>query len=122
MARIPSAGELRESVFFQRREETDDGFGNPVSGDFSRWYPAGSGGVAAKIVPLRGGEEVQAQRLQGTEFYEIWVRLDSTLSGLTTDDRCVDVRTGTIYNIRAMPNPDMRGRFLALTCEKGVAT
>lgn len=120
MARIPSAGELRASVYFARRGTGDDGFGNEQTA-FARWYPD-SGGVPAKIVPLRGGEEVQAQRLQGTEYYEIWVRNDTTLAGLTTDDRCVDARDGTIYNIRTRPNPDMRGRFLALTCEKGVAT
>lgn len=120
--RTPGAGELRESVYFERRAVSDDGFGNTVSGDFARWYPTPSGGVPAKIVPLRGGETVQAQRLAGTAIYEIWVRADSTLDGLTAADRVVDARSGEIYNIRVDVNPDMRGRFRVLTCERGVAS
>ena len=121
MAKTPGAGELRESVFFERRENVSDGYGNTVSGDFARLYPP-SGGVPAKIMPMRGGETVLAQRLAGTAMYEITVGNDSGLAGLLPSDRVVDARSGEIYNIRVHVNPDMRGRFIALTCERGVAT
>lgn len=115
------AGQLRERVYFERREDADDGYGTE-EGTFARLYPAVSGSVAAEIMPVRGREQVLAARLTGTTVYEITVRWCTALAGLKEDDRCVNDRTGEIYNIRAIVNPDMKRRWLALTCEAGVAT
>lgn len=115
------AGQLRERVYFQRRGTTDDGYGNE-EGAFERFYPAGSGSVSAEIMPVRGGEQILAARLTGTTMFEVTLRWCSGLANLQADDRCINARTGEVYNIRSIVNPDMKSRWLALTCELGVAS
>ncbi len=117
----PRAGAMRESVVIERRAATDDGYGNTVSGDFERYWPA-TGGIAAQVIPLRGGEAVQAARLSGSVTFEVIVRNAAGLADMTTADRVRDLRSGAIYNIRAIVNPDQRGAWLHMTCERGVAT
>lgn len=116
--RKPAAHKLRERVYFERRAATD-GRGNP--GDFERLHPA-TGSIAAEIMPIRGNEEVLSHRLTGVTVFEIVVRGNDDTAGLRTDDRCINTRSGAIYNIRTIVNPDQRGQWYHLTCESGVAT
>jgi SPP1 family predicted phage head-tail adaptor len=111
------AGELRERIAFEFQELVDDGYGNTVSGD---WTTGPT--VAARIQPLRGAETVQAARLAGKQPVEITIRRSAATVAVTTDWRARDVRTGTVYNVRSVVNPDEKHRFLALECELGVAT
>lgn len=69
---------------------------------------------------LRGGEAVQAARLQGKQPVVVTVRRSSQTLKITTDARMRDARTGDIYNIRAIVPTDDR-QFLEITAEKGVA-
>lgn len=112
---------MRERVRFERRATTaGDGHGN-FEGE---WGPLGTV-VWAKIKPMGGNEEVLAARLTGVQPSEITVRWSALLAEgegrLTTADRAVDVRTGDIFAIRSIENPDMRRRFLRILVSTGEA-
>jgi SPP1 family predicted phage head-tail adaptor len=94
----------------------DDGYGNTVSGDWATGPTVG-----ARIKPLRGGEAVQAARLAGKQPLLITIRYSSATAAITTDWRARNARTGALYNIRSVMNPDERKRFLDLEVEMGVA-
>ena len=111
-----TAGRLRARVAFERREDIDDGAGNPQSGAFAEVYRC-----AAEIAPKLGGEEVQAARLAGRQPFLVTVRACRALEKLGADWRLRDVRNGMLYNIRAIANPDQRGVYLELLVESGVA-
>lgn len=129
------AGELRERVRFERRRENgDDGYGN-VQYEWQRI----AGPMTARIKPARGGEQVLADRLSGVEVFEIIVRWFSktritdpgypplpkgTIEGgpLDPGDRCVNERSGAIYNIRSITNPDEQHEFLSIIAQSGMAT
>ncbi len=111
-----SAGRLRERVRLERRTTAPDGYGNTTAA----WAEIVT--VWGEIKPLRHGETVLAARLQGTGVVEILIRWSTDVADLSADDRAVDARAGTVYNIRAVENRDMRKRFLTLTAERGVAS
>lgn len=126
MAKPSSGGELHWRFKFQRRPVGGDGYGNE-EGEFAdlglaRW---------AKKVPTRGGEAVQAARLAGHAFFDLWVRHDPECLTLTTDDRAVELipaegggwMPGEVFNIRFGP-ADMDGdrTWLLLQIESGVQT
>lgn len=119
MARPTSAGDLYYRVGFEARvEENPDSpidYGNTVaawSEQFER---------RAAYIHLRGGEAVQAARLEGRHVQVIRVRSDSATRTLTTDFRTVDKRTGDVFNIRDVTH-DVDRQWIDLLCEKGVAT
>ena len=116
------AGDLRARVGFYRREVQSDGYGNNqasygASAEFT---------VAANIKPRLGGEQVLAGRLTGQNLVNITVRKSADTSSVTDDWRAKDERTGTIYNIRSIIDPEQEtsqhGRWLEMLCEEGVAT
>lgn len=111
------AGELRQRVTVERRAAGDDGYGNPVSGDFAPLFA----GLPARIRPAgRNSDAVMAARLEGATLYEVTLRADSQSRQIGTDDRLV--WGATEMAIRGRPvDPDGRGRVLVLLCEAGVA-
>ena len=111
------AGDLRERVAFEKRATADDGYGNPVSGDWVEQFRA-----AAKIKPARGGESIQAARLAGKQPVLITVRSSSNTRTVKTEWRVRDVRKDVVYNIRSIANSDERDVFLDMECEAGVVT
>lgn len=129
---MTSAGDLRHKVGFYKRAvvgDSDasppvigDGYGNE-EGDFSS---TAEFTCAANIKPSLGGEQVLAGRLAGTNLVNITVRQSSNSAAVTTAWRAKDERTGDIYNIRSVIDPDehtaQHGRFVEMLCEKGVAT
>ena len=115
MARI-TANDLRDRVSFEKREEVDDGYGNTVGmwvAHFER---------DACILPSKGGETVIASRLQEVQPALIIVRFDAETTTITAEWRLIEVRSGTIYNIRTSADMERRGRFITMLCEAGVAT
>ena len=110
------AGELRERVTFSERALTSDGYGNSL-GDWADQFT-----VAARIRPRLGGEEVMAARLSGRNLATITVRYSSDTAEITTDWRAVDTRTGDVWNVRSVVNPDERKRYIDVLAERGVAT
>lgn len=117
---MAGAGPLRERVRFQRRRPDVDQFGN-VEGEWATLAER-----AAQIRPMRGSEQVLAGKLEGRAPVEIVVRWDTLLgagvTALTTDDRAIDLRNGTVWNIRAIENRDQRHKYLTITAEAGVPT
>lgn len=113
----PGAGELTEAVRFERR-------GAPVSdgaGNFEGAWQTLIGRRSAKLQATRGGEQVIAQRLTGTAPWDLWVRAGRETRAVTQADRVVDLRSGRVFNIRAIAETRSRA-FLFMQLELGVAT
>lgn len=118
MAIIPTIGELRQRVRFETQKATENELGELTGG----WRPLVSG-VAARLIPTKGGEDVRAARMSGTVTYDLVVRSTASTRSITAADRLVDERTGAIFAIRTPPlNLDGKGRFLTFTVEAGGLT
>jgi head-tail adaptor len=113
-----AAGNLREMLHFQRRGPTDDGYGNPVSGDFSTVFT-----TAARLEPMRGSETVIASRLQGVQPYRLTVRSSGETWQVGAEWRAIDARDASrVFNIRSAANVDEKDAYIEMIVEKGVAT
>ena len=141
---IRSAGALRDRIRIERRGALgqtpsppwsendvawdaqqaawqDDGEGDGAGNYETDWRTLITS-IHAAIEPRRGGETVVAGRLQGVSAFDIWVRCTPETRAITVGDRVVDARNGArIFAIRFVENLDLRGRFLLLQCEAGVA-
>ena len=84
---MPGAGELRERITFEQKGLDSDG---ERLGDWNSDDDAVT--RAAKLLPLRGGEQVVASRLAGRQPYIITVRRDTATRAITTDWRAYDAR------------------------------
>lgn len=114
MAKKPNSGDLFYKVAFDKRVETDDGFGNTVAGWQEQFQ------CRAAYRHLRGGEAVIASRLQGKHIQVITVRASSASRAVTTEYRVRDVRTGSTSNIRDL-TPHLDRQFIDFLVERGVA-
>jgi len=113
-----SAGAMRESIRFERRGSTPDGFGNSdASGD---WAPL-CGPFSAQLLPILGREEIVVGRLNGVQPYNLTVPFCAATAGVTAADRAVNARTQTPYDITAIDNPDMRKMQLTMLVKSGSA-
>lgn len=111
-----AAGGMRARLRFERRGFADDGAGNAVeAGPFEAQFTRN-----ARLVPLKGGENVIAARLAGRQPVAVEIRSDSDTRTITTAWRAVDARSGTLYNIGSIADLEQRGRWLTLMCEAGV--
>ena len=119
MANRPGAGSLYERVGFEERlsqnPDSPADYGNTEDAWTERFERR------AEFIHLRGGEDVQAARLEGRHVQVIRVRADSETRTITTDWRAVDQRTGAVFNVRDASQSDDR-QWIDLLCEKGVAT
>lgn len=113
---MTGAGDLREVIEMQTREEGDDGYGNPTVGDWATFWSA-----PARIQILRGSETVMAGRLGGKQTVAITMRWQAEFATLDTGWRAKNGRSGEIYNIRSI-EPDERKSFVNVLAETGVAT
>ena len=111
-----NAGSLNRRIRFDRRAVASDGYGNEETG----WQTL-IAGRWARIRPVRGSEDVLADRVQGIVTYEITVRSDSETKTVCAGDRIVNLHTNETYNIHAIVNPDERGGRLVMTCQAGGA-
>lgn len=108
------AGKLFELVAFDRPTETIDEYGG-VATAFAEAYRC-----QAHFRYLRGGETVQARRLEGKQPVVMTIRQSALALTIANDWRVRDVRRGDTYNVRAIVPTEDRA-YLELTCEKGVA-
>lgn len=116
MAISARAGELFYSVAFEKQgEASDDGRGGVLSAWVEQFR------CRAGFIHLRGGEAVQAARLEGNHVQIVRVRSSAASRAVTTDWRVVDTRTGQVYNIRDI-EPSLDRRTIDFTCQRGVAT
>lgn len=108
------AGQLKERVAFEQKGSAPDGFGGTTTGfveKFQRW---------ASFQHLRGGEAVQAARLQGQHTIVVRVRACPSTKTVTAEWRVRDLRSGTIYAIKDVEVETNRA-FISFTCQSGVA-
>jgi SPP1 family predicted phage head-tail adaptor len=110
------AGRLRERIAFGTRTATPDAYGNPVTGDFADQFT-----VWASILPLKGGEGVQAARLGGTQPVIIRVRYNSQSIQIQPHWRARDTRTGVEYNITSAADMERKRRYIDIMAVAGVA-
>ena len=83
-----SSGDRDVRIRFDKPGEVPDPFGGTVPGwvdQFSR---------LARIIPAKGGEGVQAQRLAGTQPVYIIVEWDSSTRTIETSWRAVEILNG----------------------------
>jgi head-tail adaptor len=115
---MTTAGELRWRIAFDKRLAADDGYGNKTAGTFTEQFV-----VAAKVQARFGGEAVTAARLQGQQPLTITVRQSSRTRLITDDWRARDARSGVVYAIRSIvdPDPDHPGVWLDILCQRGAA-
>lgn len=115
-----TAGRLNSRVRIERRAATSDIYGNTQGA----WQSL-IAGEPAEIRPIRaaspGVEIVDAASIVAAGLVEILVRYSSRTLQIRVSDRLVNTRTGEAFNIRAIENPDMRGKYLRLLCQAGVA-
>jgi len=110
------AGTLREKIRTEQRTSVSDGGG----GSIDAWQTVNSG-IFAGILAKSGSEKLLEQRLKGIVVHEITVRYSSNTTGINTDMRIVNERSGEVYNISAVL-PDTRRRFLVITATTGTAS
>jgi head-tail adaptor len=112
------AGKLRSRLEFQRREVSDDGYGNEITGDFATVFED-----MAEINPRMGSEPVLAARLQGLQPVTIRVRSSAQTRTVDATWRARDKRTGAIYAI-VSPSADIdqKNRMLDMLATVGGQT
>jgi head-tail adaptor len=107
------AGKLFDKIAFDAPVSTSNGYGGVTKG----WEEAAQ--VRANIKFLRGGEAVQAARLQGKQPVVFTVRTSVTLGLADPSWRIRDLRTSIVYNIRSIIRSEDR-QWLEITAESGV--
>lgn len=105
---------LSEKVRFEIPAPFDDGYGNTTHG----WTPEFS--CRAQFIYARGGETVEAARLQGRSIFKVRIRQCSAAKAILSSWRMVDARRGTTYNIREVDQISDR-QWVYLLVESGVA-
>ena len=112
-------------VQFEKPYEVDDGHGGTETG----WDTLHPVRARANFRFLRGGETVQAARLQGRQPVVVTVRKDSDVMKVTAGWRMRGDRqneggpddASVIYNVRAAPVPSDDRRYVEILVEGGVA-
>lgn len=112
MAERMSAGKLTQSVEFDLIAQIPDG-----QGGHTRQPETIK--TRAHFRFLRGGEQVIASRLSGVQPVVVTVRRSEKTKQITSTTVMRDLRTGTIYNIRAVVTTDDR-QFMEITAQSGV--
>ena len=107
------AGDLRDRVTIQRATNSDDGFGNTISG----WSDLLT--VWANVRETPGKEIVAAGRIEASRTATIRVRASSQSRGVTAADRII--ARGQSWNIRSVSAVGDGRELIEFLCEAGVA-
>lgn len=110
------AGRLYFKVAFDKRDVVDDGYGNPVSGDWQEQFTR-----RVEFVHMFGSETVIAAQLESRQPMKVMVRSDSQTRQIANDWQMRDVRRNVPYNIRDI-RPENNRAMIGLLVESGVAT
>lgn len=100
---------MPEAVALDEPKTTADEYGRTLGWD-QRFE------ARANFRYLRGGETVQAARLEGRQVVVVTIRQHAKSQAITSAWRMRDTRRGITYNVRSVVPTDDR-RFLELTCE-----
>lgn len=110
---MPSAGDLRERIAFDKRVELEDDFGNTV-GDWQEQFV-----TWAHVAYRKGSEPVIARRLVGVQPVAITVRATPQTRAISAEWRARNDRTGETYAIKSPPAESRDRAFLELMGETG---
>lgn len=113
-ALVIDPGSMRERIALQSRTTVPDEYGNEVTGDWVTQFVR-----SALFIMKPGSEAVLAARLQGTQPVTMILHYDSQTRTIGSDWRCVDVRTGVQYAIRASEDMDRKRQWWSLVCVAG---
>lgn len=108
------AGQLIENVVFDALNSVADGYGNRQE----EWVEQFK--IRAGFTWLRGGESVQAARLEGNQPLIVRVRVSDDTNRIRPDWRMRDVRSGIVYAIRGISRSLDRG-YLDVLVQSGSA-
>ena len=110
---MPGAGELRDRYRFERRAEDDNG-------DRLGAWGADAVTVWTKTQALRGGEGVQAARLEGRQPFLLTVRASTATKLIDNAWRAVDDRDANrVFNIKSAVVTADRA-WVEILCEQRV--
>lgn len=115
---MTAAGDLKWRVRFDSQADIPDEFGGSTRGwveQFSR---------AAAIMPMRGGEGIQAQRLAGTQPVLIMVRFDSLTRTIDPSWRAVEMLNGAAvryYGLKTAEDMERKREFITMMAVAGGA-
>lgn len=104
-----NAGQLRYRVRFDKQVHVEGAGGGALSSwkpQFTRW---------ANIQPFKGGEDVQAQRLTGTQPAMIVVRSDSSTKLIDPSWRAVELLNGQplhYFAIKTAADMERKGQYI----------
>lgn len=113
----PARAELRSRVRFESRTGKDN-----VGGVVRTVWAEFCGDRRVRLLPLRGGEDVQADRAAGVSIWVLDVPADIQLRGVTTDMRAVDSRDETrTWNIKSVLDLQGLDLWRTMTLEFGGA-
>ncbi len=112
---MPGAGRLRDRVVFDRRENVEDDYGN-TQAEFVEQFD-----VAANIQARFGGEALTAARLQGQQPVTITIRQSTRTRLIKEDWRARNARSGEVYAIRSIVDPDGKRAWLEILAQTGMA-
>ncbi|MGI2036406.1 phage head completion protein [Rhizobium panacihumi] len=110
-----SAGELKERVAFDEREQEKGEGGNWQHKFVERFQRR------AKFVYAGGGESIMAERLQGKSTMKVRLRKDSSTRAITADWQMRDVRLGTVYAIREVDAVTVPGEVYLVVSSGGAS-
>lgn len=114
MAIRPAIGELRDKITIKRKTRVQNDFGDSVE-----TLTVLASDVHARVQPVKGQEQVRADRLSGIQNYEITLRKPSGYS-LTADD--VIEHAGKAMNVKWTDDLEGRNRFISVLAEAGGLT
>lgn len=99
------AGRLRQRVTIQTRTLTKNAYHEQIE----TWTDGAC--IPADVVPYRGEEQVQGDRLETQQRYRVTVRYNSAITNK------IRLKWGTSYlDVHQVVNRDERGRAMDLIC------
>ncbi len=114
----PGRGELVERIRIERRTAPiEDGYGN-AEGEWATFVDS----RRVRLLPVLGGEAVQADRLAGISAWIMDIPADTLVRQVTPDMRAVDIRDPErVWNIRSSLDLEGRNCWRTMTLEMGGA-
>ena len=108
---------LDQRITLSQEQERDDGGG----GYDLAWVDVAT--VWASVQPVRGREQVSADKQEGTTLYRVTVRAKAVPGGVGSDMRLTWKTNGDMtMNVREVLDEGPRAGFVAFYAEAGVAT
>lgn len=115
MADRMHAGRLYQAVAFDKPVQQSDGQGGTING----WQEQFE--CRAHFHLMRGGETVQASRLQGQQPVIVTIRASSDARQIEPGWRIRDARSGTIYQVKEPPRLTEDRAYFEMLAMSGVA-